>query len=120
MDSTDYQNLITEATSRPACDFCQANKVEWRYRATDFIASLELRYMSRGDWAACAKCSEYIESDKLDDLAFLISGLQASRNPEFNDLAGVDKDALHHIYYYWTRDLYRKFAANRTGERVKL
>lgn len=118
MANTNYDSLITEATSRPTCDFCHKGKVVWRYPATDFLIP-EVRWASVGDWAACDICAKYIEDSKLDELAFLVSGILALSNPEAQDLAGEHKDALHHLHYYWMRKLYREFSAHRKGERTK-
>lgn len=118
MNSDTYKNLITEATSDPKCDFCYRKMVTWRYKANDFVVPA-VKYVSRGDWAACDTCAEYIESDKLDDLAFLISGLRVLSNPEIKAMAGSDQEAYHIVLYHWTREFYRAFAKSRTGERVK-
>lgn len=109
--------FVTEVSSTPVCDFCRQPSVAWDYPASDFIIP-EVKWGSRGHWAACAKCADYIESDKLDDLAFLISGLLAQQDARAKDLAGSDKDALHHLHYYWMRRLYREFASHRKGPRV--
>jgi hypothetical protein len=109
--------FITETASTPVCDFCRRPGVLWRYPATDFIIP-EVRLRVKGDWAACGKCADYIESDKLDDLAFLISGLLAQQDDRAQNLAGSDQDALHHLHYYWMRRLYREFTAHRQGSRI--
>lgn len=119
MSSVNYSDLIYEAISEPKwCDFCHRTEVNWRYLARGFDIP-ELKWRSVGDWAACDKCAEYIESGKLDELAFLISGIIALSHPKVKDMAGVDQEAFHHLYYYWLRALFREFARNRTGERVK-
>jgi hypothetical protein len=50
------------------CDFCSSPKVEWVYPANDGIADVAQRedggilvQESKGNWAACEYCSEFIE-----------------------------------------------------------
>ena len=95
------------------CDFCKRPIVVWRYPCNNFIIP-EVMWGSVGDWAACDACADYIEKDKLEDLAYLISGLQimSGNDPTF------ELELIHTIVYGSLRELYSKFKANRKGSRV--
>src|SRR5262245_39582539 len=49
-------------TSEVICDFCSSTEVRWSYMAEDFvILEPRIEWGSRGGWAACDTCHDYIE-----------------------------------------------------------
>lgn len=95
------------------CDFCRRPVVVWRYPCSDFVI-LEYKWGSYGDWAACDNCASYIEKDNMDDLAFLISGMQVmpGLDPTF------EQQTKHMVVYLNLLRLYDKFKSHRKGTRV--
>ena len=116
-------------TDNKFCDFCKRPNPYWRYPCRSFAqvpfgalqikARMDIWWGSDNDWAACEDCAPYIEDNKLDDLAFLISGLEAARylassGRELNS----ETEGLHIIIYGELKKLYRNFSKNRKGSRV--
>lgn len=100
------------------CDFCKRPNPTWEYPCKDFIM-LEVRWGSQGSWAACEDCAEFIEKDCLDELAFLISGLEVARELAANGMElNSQTEVYHTILYGKTRQLYALFNKNRKGTRV--
>ena len=56
------------STSNPICDFCSSSNVHWRYPAKDFIPDSSIPWGSRGDWAACNGCHDFIEENDREGL----------------------------------------------------
>lgn len=47
----------------PMCDFCSSPEVAWSYDARDFeVVEPEVHWGSRGGWAACEACHNFIEA----------------------------------------------------------
>jgi len=66
---------INEPASGPICDFCSDPRIFASYPAKDFTAGQftnpqgkKLAANSRGDWAACQRCTELIEAGRWTDL----------------------------------------------------
>ena len=59
------EGLDVEVRSgEPICDFCSAPEVAWSYDARDFgVVEPDVGWGSRGGWAACEPCHNFIEAN---------------------------------------------------------
>src|SRR5690348_11233473 len=91
------------------CDFCFFSAPKWSYPCKDFVAldAGPIGAGSKGDWAACDVCSEFIEKGDWDGLIKRVSHSFHLRYP----MIPVDEVM---IYF---QDIYKKFRANRSGPR---
>jgi hypothetical protein len=64
------QEITIGAGDDPRCDFCSDPRIFARYPAKDFAVKHVSgpNVASRGDWAACKRCTELIEAAKWDEL----------------------------------------------------
>lgn len=109
------EGLIVESHRADlVCDFCSEPEVKWSYPAKD-IASEELHWGSRGDWAACEICHALIEKGERDKLAERSMQNFIRFNPEFaSEPAEIRKEVADGI-----RMLHDIFFLARTGEAEK-
>ena len=93
------------------CDFCSAPDPTWRYPAESFTVPDLAPSASKGDWAACDRCSALIEDEDVDRL-ILRASIAAHRRSRGVIATSVVRKAL--------REVYREFFAHRLGERIPL
>ena len=111
-----------QPTSDKVCDFCKRPNPYWAYPCADFVMPiiaignevLEVNWASQGEWAACETCADYIESNDLDSLAFLLSGIVATKGQD----PSPETEYVHGVLYGATKQLYQSFSNNRKGARV--
>jgi hypothetical protein len=61
---------VVVQTSEVICDFCSSPDVRWSYTAEDFvIVEPRIEWGSRGGWAACDTCHDFIEKGDREGLA---------------------------------------------------
>jgi hypothetical protein len=102
-------------TDEPICDFCSTRQVGWSYFARDFrVADPDLGWGSRGGWAACDSCHEYIEANDRKRLAQRSAELFFKFNPQIPDDAKMRKIILDHV-----RVMHEVFFQVRIGEGQK-
>ena len=81
-----YEEALT-----PACDFCLDTRIRWEYPCKTFFIE-EIDFGSEGEWLACDRCSERIESGDFGGLAARSLKSWTMRmgapQPEFVDAVG--------------------------------
>ena len=74
-------------TDIPVCDFCSTPEVSWGYEARDFhVKEPDVRWGSRGGWAACGPCHDFIEANDRKGLTERSVDLFYSTNPELEHI----------------------------------
>jgi hypothetical protein len=85
-------------TDDPICDFCSTHEVAWSYPAMDFgVVDPNLGWGSRGDWAACGPCHDFIEDDDRKALAKRSLDLFFEHNPQIPDLPHIRQRVFQHV-----------------------
>ena len=95
------------------CDFCSKTPVKWSYDCPDFEAwagrneedKITIRGMSRGGWAACDVCHDFIEADDYESL------LQRSV-----DVVMTDSNVPRELNEEVLRAIHQDFKDRRRGE----
>jgi hypothetical protein len=82
------------AGSNAVCDFCRQPHPVKCYRATSFILPA-YRFISEGDWAACASCHSLLQAGKYRDLVARMA------NP-YDCPADIMKELLDAFLAAWT------------------
>lgn len=98
------------------CDFCSDPDPAWFYSASDFAAR-EAGWGSTGGWAACERCSQLIE-EKEDQKVVHERMLGSPLARALSAMVGLQltkREKRELEDRTWT--LYRRFKAQRRGER---
>jgi hypothetical protein len=89
------EGLDVEVRSgEPICDFCSAREVGWCYDARDFgVVEPAVQWGSRGGWAACNPCHDFIEANDRKGLCERSVKLFYENHPE---MADAPEDFIRH------------------------
>jgi hypothetical protein len=93
-------------TSEVICDFCSSPDVRWSYQAVDFVIDEpRIEWGSRGGWAACDTCHDYIEHNDRAGLArhshdnFFKTHPEVPKTPRTSDVVRVSIVGLQTAFF---------------------
>jgi hypothetical protein len=97
----------------PICDFCSDPNIAWSYAAGDFHIP-DMTWGSRGGWAACETCHDFIEANDHEGLARHSVEQFFVYHKEIPDERAVRKLIINHV-----RQVHAEFFKLRKGEAQK-